>query len=56
MNWNEIRAILLNVYTDSPDDEVLSIGHWDKDELPNFCARLRITVGMLRNNKFSEET
>jgi hypothetical protein len=55
-----VRAILF-LYSGAPDDEVLSIGHWNTPEpdpdkmtintLPRFQSGLRVTVGQLKGMK-----
>lgn len=56
---DELVRAILSLYSEAPDDEVLSIGRWDTPEpdpdkmtihtLPRFHAGMRVTVGELRS-------
>jgi hypothetical protein len=46
----EFIKIVVDLYRDKPDDEVISLGHWHPmtHEPPMFSAQIRITLGELR--------
>ena len=55
MNWNDHLKLIVNRYRDKPDDYVISLGHWQKEDsliegvqLPAFNAFIRMTVGELK--------
>lgn len=48
--WNDYLEMILQEYSDKPDDFNLSLGHWEPEEfgVPVFRAYMSMTVGELR--------